>query len=389
MNKNSQDQKIINLLKQLPKIEDDIPKEEIYQQIQRKITRTAKTSQPKGRLIPVFSTLLVVIIMIIVIPSFFDSPSFYSNMDHDENGAELMQADFNMEESASLATDTPAEVEKVENQLAIGEDYVRFVIDEVKPETMLVHGAIVEEQMQYVIPVTFLFDNKVDLSERYNELDDYLREEEWKVEENILQGATFDINLMTNEVFLDLPENFSLGDGSARAYVFSDVLAMMFRPLGIEKVIFQQDDLDLGPYGELDELSLPELGPVNYKLYNHPEANRSFLTPVKQPDLSIEEALLNMKIEDNDYYLNHTIPADVDFTIQSGVQSLIIEFSEDTFLINNQQYVTMIESILMTAKSYHYETVIFENPTIDRIGPYELHGPLPVPVAINPIDHLP
>lgn len=386
MNKNKHDQKIINLLKQLPKIEDRTTKEELYQQIQGKISRSSKTSSPRGRLIPVFSTLLVIMIIIIVIPSFFDSTSFFSTMNNEDDMAESLQAELNMEESVTMVNDMPAET--VENQLPAGEDYQRYVIDEIKPEAMLIHGAVVEQQLQHVIPVTFIFDDQFALSEHYNQLDDYLEEDEWGVHENILQDATFDIDLTTNEVILNLPEQFSLGEGSARANIFSDILSTMFRPLGIEKVIFQPGELDFGPYGAITELTLPELEPVNYKLFNHPEANRAFLTPIKQPDQSIEEALVDMKSDDKFYYLDHTIPADVEFNIQSSAQTLIIEFSEETVIQDNQQYLTMIESILMTAKSYHYETVIFDNPKIDGIGPYNLQLPLNVPLAINPIDRL-
>lgn len=50
-----------------------------------------------------------------------------------------------------------------------------------------------------------------------------------------------------------------------------------------------------------------------------------------------------------------------------------------------QELLTMVEAILMTAKSFGFDSVKFENMSIQQIGNYDLNNPIKDPNGVNPI----
>lgn len=382
------DKEIIDKLKQLPKVENHVDKDYLYEQIRTKLNRSSNVKEKlkstnRKKIIPIFSTLLIIAIMIMILPTFINE-MIYTNESKTSDLNESFDAEIDVEESSLETTESDDDFERGKtDDLTSNNSYVLRTINN---EQTIVYSAIVEEQLQYVIPISFITQDKSDLSSVYNELDFYLQEDEWGSLDYLFKDVIFDMDLPNRQVMMSFPEDFSLGDGAALANVFGEMLSAMFQPYGIEKVVFADHyELDLGPYGMISELELHEPPLVNYKLFKHPNAERAFLTPIKQEGQSIVEALNDMKNAEQFYHVNQTIPDDVDFHVESSEQELLVYFSNDTILEDNQLYMTMIEAILMTAKSYGYQSVIFENTNIEWIGPYNITKTLNVPLAINPL----
>lgn len=393
---NKDDKDIIDKLRKLPKVKDRTDKEELYEQIQAKINRTSKTRESKTyqkKMISVFSAILAVVIILIMIPSFVDDTMLRtskSNVSDDdksfETAMDTQEISINAEENSIESSGNHAD--DAESNESVTYDFSNsYIVNNINSSQTIVHGAIVEEQLQYVIPITFITENEADLSTLYNELNNYLVENNLGALNELFKDVTFNIDLEQKQVVLKFPEHYSLGEGSTRANVFSEMLSAMFYPYGIEKVVFQNHtEVDLGALGEVAEMEILDPPRANYKLYRNPELDRAFLTPIMQEQSHpIADALDDMKNADEFYHLSQTIPNEVNFTVESVEKELLIRFTEGTILESNDIYKTMIEAMLMTAKNYQYESVTFENFNIEQIGPYNLSESLEVPQAINPI----
>lgn len=395
---NNDEKRMIRKLKQLPKVTDHMSKEELYEKVRMNMNRSVKAnttqkSKYSKKIIPIFSTALVIVIVLLMLPSLVNDTMFNTSESQTFDSNKSFDVEMDTEESSSTTPDqTKKSLEKedfAENNTSINnskESYVSYIINSINKHSTLIHAAVVEEQLQYVIPISLISEESSDLSFFYNNLDHYLKEDEWGVIDYMLKDAVFEMDISNNQVIMELPDHFSLGDGTARANVFGEMLTMMFQPYGINRVVFNNhNEIDLGPYGKISETELLETITSNYKLFKHPEADQAFLTPVKQPDQTIVEALNDMKNDEDLSNVSQTIPNDVNFKVNLAEDELLIHFSDDTTLKNEQLYITMIEAILMTAKSYQYEEVTFENYNIERIGPYDLTESLDVPLAVNPI----
>jgi len=91
-----------------------------------------------------------------------------------------------------------------------------------------------------------------------------------------------------------------------------------------------------------------------------------------------------MKEEDTAFHLTNTIPEEINFRITEDEKELVLEYTGKAILENNEKYSVMIDAILMTAKSYGFESVRFDNIKIVRIGNYILEQPIKVPEGVNP-----
>lgn len=253
------------------------------------------------------------------------------------------------------------------------------VLQTVPDHSSVIYAAVPDDQFQYVIPISFVVSDELDLNEAYNNLEQYLKDQKLIDQDYLLHGLTY--NIQENQVQIQLPEGFSVSS-SAQAYMFEKLLAAMFLPIGIDKVTFHPADgerLELGPYGEIDELLLNH-EKSSYKIYRD-----SNFVMIPNDELTIEEAILQLKEDQNEFNVHHTIPEDVAFTVESQDNKLILTYEGPLDFNDLQDAVIMIESILMTAKAYGYEFVSLEKMPFEKVGSLDVTKDLKVPVAVNPI----
>lgn len=128
---------------------------------------------------------------------------------------------------------------------------------------------------------------------------------------------------------------------------------------------------------------------AGYKIYKGTDNNSEFLIPITtEENTELEDALIEMKSVETESYVIPSIPSNVMFSVKEFENVVQLTVQDNVSLEDNKQYKNMLEAILMTAKSYGYKAVKFNNTTIEKIGPYHLNGSIQVPVAVNPIDSI-
>lgn len=384
------DKEIINRLKKLPKVVDQTDKEEWHSRISSKISEEKKpvTRRQTRVLISTIGFSLVAMILLLLLPSIINEVNPSQNqVKEDSNSAHHIKK-VKMVDEPSTTNHFHSEEVSDENPITnpIPESKVMYNINN---EQQIVYSAVSDDQLQYLIPFSFIVPNDESLSDYYSTIGSRINFSEDKLGAYMFDNVSFDINVDEKEVVMNLPESFTISDGSANATMFINILTEMFIPYDIEKIVFQSDKnqaIDLGAIGEITELPLiQEL--YAYKKYESPNEDKSYLIPIPQDrESTVDEALRNLKDNEEDFHVYATIPENVNFSIRDNHQQLIVELENNNSLANEEEFITMIEAILMTAKSYGYETVKFENTKIDQIGSYLLTEPIFVPDAVNPIE---
>ncbi|MBP2077827.1 hypothetical protein [Oceanobacillus polygoni] len=393
MRNNEDYEKIIADLKQLPVIEDKTDKSVLYSRISSKMADSQKVKSKKQiKIVPILATGMVAVLLALI-PFILNSTSdqradqsinhdVATTYDYAEESDQVGSSEEQEANSGEATENSQEEALQQSNELRIAMDEVptRSHVISADADELLVYGAVADAKNQYVIPISFIVEESADVLEYYNQMAAYIQEDSWNTAEYVLEGASFELNEADKEVLIELKDGFTLGEGSAHAYVFEQMLASMFTPLGIEKAIFK-DGVDLGPIGFIEEMPLNQ-GETLYKLYNN-----EFLIPVPTSnELSIEEALVEMNLNEPEFNVAQTIPDEIQLEVQSSGSLLELTFDDVQEFTNEQDAVTMIEAILMTAKSYGFENVQFHNPPMQQISGYNLAEPINVPRAVNPVD---
>lgn len=399
----NEEKQIIEKLKKLPKINDNTDKDVLFERISQRLDKKPSPKVRNRKLIPILSTAFVIALLLIVIPSLIntnptmESKEEYSTKESFDRSTEIgikstepkSDKKMEMEKAATPDTDQKEEIETQNHSDADAEaEHVEsFVIQSVDDAQSIVYAAVADNQVQYVIPVSLLVPKDSDIEAYYNELGTYLHESEWGVQESPFDQITFHVDLENSKVSMKLPENFSPGDGEATYHIFTQLLSVMFSPYGIEKVDLEFENgqgVEFGQMGAIKDLKLDNIK-SNYKVFQASEQSKKFLIPIPQKESTIEEALMDLKNSNEDFNVHQSIPEDINFTVEEENNQLTIIFSEKLDSLDSEKGVTMIESILMTAKSFGYETVRFNNMLVEQIGPYDVTNPIHVPEAVNPI----
>ncbi|MEC5422430.1 hypothetical protein QGM71_02855 [Virgibacillus sp. C22-A2] len=390
-NRDREDQHVIDLLKQMPTVKDDTDKNDLYRSISSQLETRGRKKQRTKKVVPLFATLVAVTILIIMIPTLFNTSNNFqtsedsADMLRQESGSESIIEELNennlyMEESADSDEDE-GEITKTEP----GPE--SYVLQKADDQSLIVHAAITDDQQQYVIPLSIILPETEDLNTYYNQLESHIKQSGVNEQDYLFEGIEFIIDQANEQVVMDLPEDFSIGHGSTREYIFNRMLTTMFSPYGIEKVTFETEDneeADLGSLGSFKEMAIEPIGEAFYKLYKSKAKN--LLVPIPNYEqFTIHEALNELKNTEESFDVYQTVPDYIEFSTESMDGELVITLSEETTLTNDQENATMIEAILMTAGSYGYDFVRFENITNDQLGIYNIDESIRIPAAVNPI----
>lgn len=369
------DEQLITKLKKLPKVKDHRDKDELFQRISAQMNK--KEPRKHYRLAPIFSTIVALILIFTIVPTLI-------NLDMSDTSSNDSAKNFTQESSHEM--DMIAEESDEEQEAQVFDNQIEsYVIQNINNDSTVIYGAVSDDQIQTVIPFTIVIPETVDLNEQYNQLGQYLNENDWGVNEYLFNDVNFDLDLVNHEVRMQVPSDFSIGDGSSNAYIFNEVLTAMFTPYQIDKVVFEEE-IDLGSIGNISELDLQKSEKEMYKVFQANQEQRKFLVPIHvEEDVTIEEALEDMRSGQESFHIYPAISEDVHFSITTSDQELILNLDKDLVFEDEQEATVMIEAILMTAKSFGYESVTFNNTSIDQVGPYQLSKSIEVPEAINPI----
>lgn len=386
--KKNDDHLIEEKLRKLPKINDDTPKDQLYLRVSSQLVKKERPKSHKRKsLIPIFGTLFVCMIVLLMVPTLMDHQFLQSS----NNDTIVTERSTSKEIESKMERAQEKKLTAVEESTDMDDDSIhykegQYVIQSLDADSTIIHAAVADEQLQYVIPLSFVVPKTDDLNFYFNNLDEFFIESEWGISDYMFENVMFEINESSEEVVMELPDDYSLGEGEARAHIFEKSLSMMFTPYGIDKVVFNSYDnegIDLGPIGVVNEMPLLSSEPSSYKLYQVDD-KKGFLVPIFQEARNISAALENMKENEEDFNVYRTIPSEIDFKVDTNEDLLLITFDNRPDIAHDDVQ-TMIEAVLMTAKSYGYNSVLFENSPFEQIGPYDMSNPIEVPEAVNPL----
>lgn len=388
-NKRNEHRDIENKLKKMPEIKDSRDKAAIYTRISSELNEKENPGRKKKR-IWAASAAAAAIFLIMLIPVYLNTDMQETSEEDAIEQASDLQTDeiYESEESLPQHEQESNEQSTEEQEISIlSPEYESFVVHDTGQYENIYFAGVSDIQEQYVIPVAFITTGEWDLQSFYNNMDTYMQELDNHTGVDIFENVKFQIDQRENEVVLKLPNDFSFDGSTAMANMFENMLSTMFRPYGTDKVTIQTDDgtpAELDPFGQIDELPLREMTPSSYKLYAM--ENTGMLVPVPRDEQTgIEGAIMSMKEDEAEFHVYKTVPEDFRFSIETERDPLTLVFSDDTVLTDDEISLRMIEAVLMTAKSYGYERVSFDNTGQEHVGPYNLSEPVPVPEAVNPI----
>lgn len=372
------DQDIIGELKKLPKVHDSRGKSAVYHQLSLTMENPSyRERQNRRRLLPILAT-LAVLVLIGFIPFMADrNPSEFSS------GGEDSAVMHDTAGDAGGGIEASMEAENAEMNMLMSEP--SNTIPAASGDFQIVYGAFADPQNQYVIPVSFLADPDGSLDDFYGELDQMIIVQGWDMADYLLAGASYSISAEEGTATLTLPEGFSLGQGSSTSYIFSRMLHFMFSPYGITKVsLLSEGDakIDLGPIGDIGELQIDGEDKAAYKIYDN-----ELLVPIPmEANSSIEEAIEEMKIDEPAFNVDSAVLEDMGIAIETDGEQITVGLPEAVYYSDEKDFSMLLEALLMTAKSYGYNQVTILDSPIVSVGEYDLTNPIPVPLAVNPVD---
>ncbi|MCA0982984.1 hypothetical protein LCL89_02865 [Halobacillus yeomjeoni] len=384
--KSYSDEELKNILKDMPKVEDRQSKHDLYRSIQPEVNKSKRKFAPW--IMPGVATAAVLAVLVIVVPMVFNSanqPQFESAdrlTGESSNQPEVTEEDPPLpkfeeesgagEEGASTKSNSPNEFSTAESDSSL--QFEQMVMH--KPIEDVSFQAYTGMNAEVVIPLTLgpgLEASDISLEEAgLSNID--------------LSELTFEVDSESETATVIFPENFTVS-GSTAATMLVETIRWKLQPENLTQISIRTKNgskVDLGNYGMLDQLKPIDNKKYAYVIYQFSQDKRRFLAPVELKIGSIEQALNEMKVDRSEKYLSSSVPAHVTFTqITSDGDTLVLDFEHEQWK-NDQQLLTMVEAILMTAKIHGYSQVSFE-PLENRIGFYDLSGLVEVPNAANPI----
>jgi hypothetical protein len=374
------DEKIEQHLKSLPPIKDRRSKQELYLKVQAKIHyKDSKGKRLPSWSLPALATACALVLFGVFVPDLMKNGG---KMEQNKMAIENADRSSKGMDAASTASDEGVSLKA--DQKAVPVAYHGPIqessLDGVGVDQDWVTVGYLDDQAQLVVPVSFV-----------TEPDHYLN----KVNEQIkkfdpkaagLSGSPLQRATITEEeetVIIDWPAG-SIHE--AEVSLLKPLIALTFANENQKyKVIFRTDGkkgYEFPNIGQADVWDLEVPGAPHFR-YDAPTTNAFivslFSTGQEAKDMPADlDDALDVMDEEQGRGLKPLLPKDLDLEVEvTGEHSVEITFPDSFKLIpDNQEHQMMIDAILLTAESYDYDSIKFNNTGIDSIGPYQLNEPI-------------
>lgn len=392
--KSYDDKDIESMLEKLPSVKDKQTKADLYHKVRPKLDGKRKKHYTRW-LVPGAASIAVVFVLLLIIPAYLDDANNQFNDTAGETSTYSTEGFDSGSDSSQGGSPTESEAgnglegERPEEQISDNEQ--SDIILDNKPEDELKRltaptlsegmrpAVYMDPNAQIYIPVTWISKQEKSSAPILEDL----QPEKYGL---IPVPTPYRVNKKEGEATVIFPNDFSVnGSSNAISIVQSLRWRMEFSQIDSIKVQTENGDaVSLGNYGDVDQLPAIQQGRYYYQLYENKGYN--YLVPVSiNGDSSIESALQLMKIDRNSTI--SAIPAHVNFeSVKQDVERLLIQINHGEWS-NSQQRLTAIESVLMTARQFGYEEVLFTGMEMetDTNSVYDFSTPIQVPEIVNPI----
>ncbi|WP_017472223.1 hypothetical protein [Amphibacillus jilinensis] len=403
MDQDKREKQIIQKLKEFPNIRDEQSKTTLYQSIESQLNKkqaSQRHSKFKWIIPSIASATLIFLIIIMVQPQWFqndqlsDTPMTTHNneMERQDQQMKIIESEEDEEDEMEGFEDNIQGFETLEDEVPAGEliyyhdEYNQFPIFTI---------AVSDREGRYVIPISLVSTSSTgDPNDYYNRIHTFIDERALGVRLFPFEEIQFEFANQNQTIHMTVNDDYEFPQGSTQAHIFQSSINFMFGDYPATTLTLStesQDYINLGPFGEMKELEIRKMEHLAYKLYQDGDRER-LLIPLEvtlsgDRFYTIDEALVEMQQAQEEQNIYATIPIDVIFEVDAAdANQLKIFFESHAEFGNNTSTKEMIESILMTAKSFDFNEVDITIEGIDsEIGNFNLNHPLSVPDAVNPV----
>ncbi|ANU28070.1 hypothetical protein [Planococcus versutus] len=381
------DDAIEDLLKEFPEIKDNRSKKRVYNQlVQRKSVK-----KPRKPWLPILIAALAFIAMGILVSSIISQNGIDFAQTKNDSSDAADESSATMKENNELSeVEDSNESESDQFSTAQVEDTVRTAVyeSEISDQTVMTIGLTVQA---IVVPVTFLIPAE-EIASDFKSLVPTSLELYQKYADDINEKALgFDnyhpyigtLEKTTTGIRHMLPQDHQYDKASASIGIYFNTLSASFNDADQIEVVNKD--------GSAAEFS--QIGPVesrvptqeNLAYYSVAAKNGDiYLAPgYDMPFASVSEAISSLTKSPSDLY-SGTIPEDLVFQVIETDKLVTVRFETEVDLnaINQLDAVRMIESLTLTANSFHKEAKIEGLQPVNWNG-FDFSLPLPIPIAPN------
>lgn len=377
------DKELIELLQEMPKIEDHRHPRDIYQNL------PLKRRKKIPWLLPGIATAAALFLFFILVPKLMDSPQFSQDNSVKQEaaeGAKSLKENYDSSGTANSGTQEGKISTMEKAELNNQEIATTAVYDDAVKDGVVLTYWVPDDQVQNLIPVSTIVNNPdgKDWVTLFNENMGNLLETEWGMTDYYPLKATLSLDETGENIIVDVPLDNPYAQGSTSESIFINSIKNNVASNSSAKMIIFTSNGEPGL--EMGNDFYKEL-PVNpeknhgYFFYYPNGKDVPFLVPSPEPYNDIETALQAMESPIDTHQLQgSTLQIN---EVSTSNQSLVVTFKENANLKDDQLTLWSLEAILLTAKEFGFEKVIVNNPSIEKIGPFDLTQEIRVPAAPN------
>ena len=376
------------LFSQLPKIKDRRKKEEIYARLLE-----PPRQKRKNKWIPVLVSVATLCLLAIISSTYFFEKNSTSTTEQAQDTAprQLINSDENSEETEII---TEQDVELNEASKTDNEEGKYLRSQDVNLASLLYETELVDsdyvtigiptKDVQYVVPLTFVYSNTMNYFDMFNEIANSVNEEDYGLDDYFPLQAEISFIEDQKVIGVNLPDDHTYVNADQ---IFQNVLEESFRYQNITEVQLKTEGergVEFSHLGDIAEVKVTLYPQRAMYVATFGDSATSLFVPSERSFETFSEALEAMKEGTAFEGIQASIPKNVVFeSIENDRKNVIVTFSEETILANNAQYEQAIEAILLTARDFGFESVSFQNSTVETIGAINMYQSVEVPVAPN------
>ncbi len=400
------DEQLEQMLSQMPGIKDNRRPQEIYQNITLKMNKRKK----KVWIVPAIASMAAALLLFILAPSFINNMNS-SSFDSAEMSREDTRIAMDKENKEAASTDESFNtLQKAEEPKQVEESGIvpfeeqpshTYAVNSVgKNEVLLTYGVYLGGVMFPSVISIVVESNGENVVEQWQQyipqVNDVIRQNMgWGIDE-IPESYFSDFSEIETKdrakaVRVDVnnniqTESFATGQSDEFTHTINSFRYLSEDYQHVELFQNNQQGIIIGQSGITEKQINVEKDTKKAFLYFMNEESGRKLLALSYEDFNTVEQALEAMEEDaiqGDYMLHAPIISGIK-KIKADGSNLEIHFSEEAVLENTDNYILMLDAIMLTAKEFNFKSVTFYG-NINQIGNVRFGEPTPVPLAPNPI----
>ncbi|MEW8986857.1 MAG: hypothetical protein AB2401_07635 [Bacillus sp. (in: firmicutes)] len=377
------DKQLEDLLREMPKINDNQNPEDLYQAISLKLNKKKRV----GKFIPALASAAAIILFISLIPNLFQ----YEDQVKQDSFQETKREDMNTEEQANnKLVDENSSQEQFDTMMQTEPTRISVYKEELNGKELLTYG-IPDRHGLNVVPISILVD-KDDSNRWFEQFVDNmpkLTEEAWGLSEYYPLNGNLSFDSVEKKVHINLLPNHSYGKDLTAELIFQNAIITSFRQRDdVNTITFSTDNKPGIVVGNntIDQINVNEKRVVRkpYLLLYVENRSQPMLVQVQEIVATFDDALTLMKDDEPKLGLTASIPNELVIEKVSIMKEHVtVELGNPTEIPQTEIINFAVEAILLSAKEFGYTTVEFKHDKTSTIGQFPTNQPIEVPIAPN------